>query len=325
MRDEDLGLKPVLVDTWEDWVFINFDKNAEPLAKYLSPMDERCRPYEFHTWRPRWFKTVEVKCNWKIPLEAFNEFYHVTATHPQLQRYQDDISRCEIHGDHGMMKYPAELNRLWGAPAARTGQPAPEDIRPNLVGAVREFERTLKALWSPRSVLATHRVMTELAPDTPHEVAVTKMMEFWREAALAEGAGWPTITYEQMDAAGYDWHIFPNFVFLMGMDAGLFYRVRPKPGEPEVSIFDIWSLVRYVPGGEPQITHEYYTDWRDGNLGLILGQDFINMENVHRGMKSSGFDVLRINPIQESPVANFHRALRDYLGIDRDSKPVAGV
>jgi len=317
MSDDDLALKPVRVDTWGGWIFINLDPNAKPLAEYLAPVPERVGPFEFEKWRYRWHKTVVVRCNWKVAIEAFNEFYHVTATHAQLQQYQDDISRCEVHGDHGMMYYPPELNRPWGAPAARTGLPLPKDWRPALVAATRHFEQTLKAIWSPRAVLATHRVLTELPPDTPPEVALTKMVEFWKEAALAEGAGWPDITPEQLAKAGFDWHVFPNFIFLMGYDGGIFYRVRPYGDDHERCIFDIWSLVRYVPGGEPTIEHEYYERWQDcDSLGLILTQDFMNMERVHAGMKSDGFSVARTNPLQETVIANFHRALRRYLGLD---------
>jgi phenylpropionate dioxygenase-like ring-hydroxylating dioxygenase large terminal subunit len=313
MTDEDLRLREVRVDTWQGWVFVNLDRNAVPLATYLAPVNALVDPFEFETWRARWTKSVIVKCNWKVALEAFNEFYHVTGTHAQLQAWQDDISRCELHGDHAMMKYPPELNRLWGAPAARTGKPVPADFRQQVVGAVEEFERTLRALWSPRAVAATHRVLTELPADAAPEVVLAKMSECWREAALAEGAGWPSITYEQMDAAGFDWHVFPNFIFLMGVDAGLFYRVRPNGDDRESCLFDIWSLVRYVPGGEPEVKHEFHENWRDGDMGLILNQDFNNMELVHKGMKSSGFQTLRTNPLQETPLVNFHRALRDYL------------
>jgi phenylpropionate dioxygenase-like ring-hydroxylating dioxygenase large terminal subunit len=320
MTDADIALKPVLVDTWGGWIFINLDEKAGSLAKFLDPVAERCAPYEFEKLRTRWFKTVIVKCNWKVAVEAFNEFYHVTATHAQLQRYQDDVSRCYTFGDHGMMSYPPELNRMWGSPAARTGMPIPSDYREAIVAGVDEFERTLKAIWSPRAVAATHRLMTELPADTSPEVALGKMVEFWREAAIAEGAGWPNITPQQAADAGYDWHVFPNFLFLMGPDAAIFYRVRPNGDDHESCIFDIWSMVRYVPGGEPQVEHEVYARWQDcDSLGLILTQDFTNMEHVHHGMKSRGFSAARTNPLQESVLVNFHRAIRDYLSAGKSS------
>jgi hypothetical protein len=37
------------------------------------------------------------------------------------------------------------------------------------------------------------------------------------------------------------------------------------------------------------------------------------MEHVHHGMKSRGFSAARTNPLQESVLVNFHRAIRDYL------------
>lgn len=320
MSDAELSLKHVKVETWAGWIFVNFDPHSEPLRDYLAPIPQRVDCFEFEKMRPRWHKTIIVKCNWKVALEAFNEFYHVTATHAQLQQYQDDISRCEVHGDHGMMSYPPEMNRPWGAPAARTGQPLPTDWRMALVASARHFELTLKAIWSPRAVLATHRLLQELPADATAEQALGKMMQCWQEAAESEGAGWPQITPEQAAAAGYDWHVFPNFVFLMGPDAGIFYRIRPHGDDPERCIFDIWSMVRYVPGGEPPIKDEFYQQWQDcDSLGLILTQDFMNMEQVQLGMKSDGFSAARTNPLQESVLVNFHRALRTYLGLESDA------
>jgi hypothetical protein len=73
-------------------------------------------------------------------------------------------------------------------------------------------------------------------------------------------------------------------------------------------------MVRYVPGGEPEVEHEVYQRWQDcDSLGLILTQDFTNMEHVQHGMKSRGFSVSRTNPVQETVLVNFHRAIRDYL------------
>jgi hypothetical protein len=39
------------------------------------------------------------------------------------------------------------------------------------------------------------------------------------------------------------------------------------------------------------------------------------MEHVQRGMRSSGFAFARTNPLQEPVLVNFHRAIRDYLGL----------
>ena len=50
-----------------------------------------------------------------------------------------------------------------------------------------------------------------------------------------------------------------------------------------------------------------------GFWGLILTQDYSNMAEVQKGMKSRAFKGARPNPKQEAAVINFHRALGHFL------------
>ena len=312
--NQDLSLKEVRLDTWAGFVFINMDPKAESLADFLRPVPEYLDPFEMQTLRYRWYKTTVLPCNWKAALEAFNEGYHVYATHPQLLEYTDDVTRSYNFGRHSMFAYPTA--RPFGAPSARLGKPMPEDLRPGLVGVLKELDRTLKAMFSERSTQATTRILEELPPTTPPLEVLMKAAQFQKEAALASGAGWPTMNFEQMGRAGADWHVFPNLVFLPTADAALFYRARPNGNDPDSCIFDIWSLVRYAPGAEPVLKREFYPDGTANpveDFGLILSQDFQNMGEVQKGMHSLGFEGSRTNPLQESALTNFHRALYDYI------------
>ena len=98
---------------------------------------------------------------------------------------------------------------------------------------------------------------------------------------------------------------------------GLMYRARPAGSDPDACIFDVWSLQRYAPGAEPPLkrqTHYGDDDWkRIGDVSPVLLQDFSNMAAVQQGMKSYGFPGCRTNPLQESPIPNHHRTLREYL------------
>lgn len=318
MEAGDLRLPEVRVDSWGGFVFINLDPDAQSLSEFLDPMPDFLDPFEFGKMRYRWYKSVRLPCNWKVALEAFNEGYHVAATHPQLlENNGDDRTRSFNHGKHAMFMYPYTAAPP-GAPSPRTGKPVPEDLRPGVVKFYRQLETELKAIFSPRSVEASGRLLTEVAPGADAMEVLGKALNFQQQAAEASGAGWPAISPEQLAEAGTDWHVFPNLVMLMFPDGLLAYRARPDGDNPDSCIYDIWSLVRYAPGTEPPLQREFYhgrDDWKidaEARFGKILPQDFNNMGHVQQGMKSSGFTGSRTNPRQESAVSNFHRVLREY-------------
>jgi hypothetical protein len=168
---------------------------------------------------------------------------------------------------------------------------------------------------SERNYAAIQRLRTEVADDAPAEEVMTRWIELQIEAANTDGAGWPAgLTAEYIEKSGLDWHVFPNTIFLHGLiDGVLWYRVRPNGKDPESCIFDVWSLDRYAPGKEPSLRREFYTDWTEGDWGLIYEQDFINIPEVQKGFKSRGFKGERTNPVQERLISNFHRVLRRFL------------
>jgi phenylpropionate dioxygenase-like ring-hydroxylating dioxygenase large terminal subunit len=321
--DSDLHLKEVRVDAWAGWVFIHMDPNAEPLAEFLAPVPRYLDPFEIGKMRYRWYVSVKVPCNWKTGLEAFNEAYHVLGTHPQmLPLYGDDVTRSRTFGRHGNFYYPGNDKYPLGAPSPRLGIPVPEDLRPRIVQYYDMINVSLGCIFSERDVEATRRLLTEVAAGTPPAEMLAKVLEFQREAAIAAGAGWPNITLQQIFEAGTDWHVFPNLIILPYPDGVLAYRALPDANNPDVCIFEVYALQRYAPGAEPPLQRKYLhgaDDWRNfKSISLVLQQDFDNMGEVQRGMKSRGFAGARTNPLQESAVSNFHSAICDYV-YDRSS------
>ncbi|SCW38369.1 Rieske [2Fe-2S] domain-containing protein [Sphingobium faniae] len=315
LRDEDISLKTVQVGLWGGAVFINMDPECEPLEEFLQPMRQFVDKFEFEKLRYRWYKTIVMQANWKVVLEFFNEFYHVQQAHPQLLPFTNDYSKAGGFGRHGMMWFAAE----GAVPLARSPRLSPKDepdYRKIVLDFVETYDRELQAMVTPRNVEATRRLMTEVSPDaTPHEV-LTKWVEFQIEAANADGSGWPAeLTAEYIEKSGLDWHVFPNTIFLHGtVDGVLWYRVRPNGHDPESCIFDVWSLQRYGEGQEPEIVREFYADWRDTEWPKIYEQDFVNISEVQKGMRSRVFKGSRPNPVQEAAITNFHRSLREFIG-----------
>jgi phenylpropionate dioxygenase-like ring-hydroxylating dioxygenase large terminal subunit len=324
--DEDLKLSEVRVETWAGWVFVNMDPDAKPLAEFLDPVPRYLDPFEIGKMRYRWYVSVKVPCNWKVGLEAFDEGYHVYATHPQLLgTYGDDVTRSRSFGPHGNFWVPFNPDFPMGAPSPRLGQSRPADLRPKLVEHYNIFKQTLKAIFTDRDVEASHRLLTEVAPQTPADQILAKVLDFQREAAIATGAGWPQISPQQLADAGTDWHVFPNLIMLPYPDGVLAYRSLPHPTEPDWCFFEVYSLERYPQGGEPPLERRYLhgdDDWRKiKDVSIILQQDFDNMGEVQRGMKSRGFKGARTNPVQEAAVANFHRSLAEWVA---EAAPAGG-
>jgi phenylpropionate dioxygenase-like ring-hydroxylating dioxygenase large terminal subunit len=314
--DADLSLAPVRVATWGGFVFVTMDPGAEPLEDFLAPVPQYLDPFELSAMRYRWYVSVRLPCNWKIAVEAFSEGYHVAGTHPQLLQGQgDDSSYTETFGRHGRFWNPMP-SRPFGAPSARTGLPVPDDLRPGIIGYIDIIDQQLSAIYSRRDAEAARRLM-ELDPSTPHMELMGQLIAFQKEAAIASGAGWPEISPMQMFEAGIDWHIFPNMVILPYADAALAYRALPDAGDPDRCTFEVYSLERYAPGTEPPLERQYFhgaDDWRNfSRISEILQQDFNNMGEIQKGMKSRGFRGARTNPRQESTVSNFHRALIEFM------------
>jgi nitrite reductase/ring-hydroxylating ferredoxin subunit len=316
--DEDLRLKELRIGTWAGFVFVNMDPEAEPLETFLAPVPHYLNPYEIGRMRYRWYVSARLPCNWKVAVEAFNEGYHVAGTHPQLLAGQgDDRTSTRIFGRHGMFGNHPEPRAPFGAPSPRTGQPPPADLRQGVIDYLDIINTTLKAIYSERDVEASRRLLSEVDAEAAPMEIMLRLLDFQREAAIASGAGWPDITVQQLFEAGIDWHIFPNLVILPYPDAALAYRALPDPKDPGFCIFDIYSLQRYAPGAEPEVTRQVFhgeDDWRRlGEVSEILAQDFSNMGEVQRGVKSRGFAGARTSPVQEATVSNFHRVICDYL------------
>src|SRR3546814_2651402 len=73
----------------------------------------------------------------------------------------------------------------------------------------------------------------------------------------------------------------------MGPTGLLGYRARPLGTNPDKCIWDVYSLQRYPAGEAPKVEQEWSQDHGDVDFwGLILTQDYQNMAEVQKGMKS---------------------------------------
>ena len=97
-----------------------------------------------------------------------------------------------------------------------------------------------------RSNQALQRHLTDTPAELPHAEVQMRSVQYMKEAAEAEGAGWPAITPAQAAELGADWNIFPNMVLVHSLDATLVFRAVPKGNDPESCLFEMASIGRHL-------------------------------------------------------------------------------
>jgi phenylpropionate dioxygenase-like ring-hydroxylating dioxygenase large terminal subunit len=293
----------------------NLDPDCEQLAAYLEPAAAMLGPFAFENMRYRWRQWVHFDCNWKTAMEAFIETYHVEGTHPQLLKWADFYTWSEprgLHSVHGFAEREAEQDVAENNTIIRAGKGA--DARISTAELQAEVMRTVNASSTDTLVTAAAGLVDELPEGTPTAEVMAHYIEAARRDDAARGVVWPVVDPEHYAKTGINWHIFPNLSIQHGYSFALCYRARPLGDDPDKCIFEVYVLELF-PEGEAPRTEWVYAEPTEESWRLVLAQDFANMREVQRGMKSRGVPGPLPNPRQERPVANFHRNLAAYMGV----------
>jgi len=316
LTEDNLRLTPVRVDTWGGWVWINMDPDCEPLRDYLAPASPMLDAFEFDKMRYRWRQWLYFPCNWKTALEAFIESFHVDATHPQLCQWGTNRWWCRTSGKHawhGVGPARAGEGQRGGAGSLVVGASTEQDPRVTMYELFRELWETV-GTSTQTLVDAASRLKDELPEGTPPEQVAAHLMQSAAMADAERGVFWPQMSPEHYAECGLDWHIFPNSAILPGITYALCYRARPNGYDPDSCIFEVYIIERFPEGEAPDTEWVYEPDPTEAKWRKILSQDFQNMPEVQKGIKSRGFEGTRPSPVQEVPVIHFHRTLAQYMG-----------
>jgi phenylpropionate dioxygenase-like ring-hydroxylating dioxygenase large terminal subunit len=317
LKQQRLDLPSVKLDTWGGFVWINMDPDCIPLKQYLEPLAELFEPFEFSKMRYRWRMTTVFDCNWKVAMEAFMEAYHVEGTHPQLVNFADFYTWSQADGLHshkGFRERKPELQTLESSSYFRPGKG--DDQRVSIAKMQKQIYETVNASTTQTMVDAAQLLVKELPEDATAQQVTAHWLRRAKEIDAERGVIWPEIEPERLAKCGNSLNLFPNFAMGYGMTFALCYRARPHhSGDPNKCVFDAFVIERF-PEGKAPVTDWVYADPKvePEKWPPVLLQDFDNMTEVQKGMRSKGFRSNLPNPLQEVTITTLHNSLAKYMG-----------
>ncbi|RYD92877.1 MAG: aromatic ring-hydroxylating dioxygenase subunit alpha [Sphingomonadales bacterium] len=309
LSDERTGLGEVKADMWGGWIWINLDPDCEPLRDYLEPAASMLDPFELGNMRYKWRKYMIADCNWKVALEAFNEAYHVSSTHPQVMQFSRFRGWGKPQGKHSYIGYDSPA----GESQSRMRLGVGSDARIATAKMQNLTYDSMNAVTTKTLVDAANRLVDELPEGTPD----ARVFQHWIESAkrddAARGVVWPEIDPADVAKSASGWQIFPNLLIGHAVNHTLCYSARPFGDDPDKCIFEAVALELFPTGEEPA------TEWKEceptlEDFGPILIQDFSNMAAVQQGMKSAHFRGTLPNPYAEGAIISLHNNLARYMG-----------
>jgi phenylpropionate dioxygenase-like ring-hydroxylating dioxygenase large terminal subunit len=305
VSNSELALREVRCERWNSFVFINFDKDAQPLEEFIGPTLLR----HWKAWPRAGERKVYhygkiVPSNWKLALYAFQETYHTVGIHPQSLRFAGDCNaQHDFFGPHSRFiatqgtpsAYIADTTDAQETVDAFLDCYAP-DVYPDghpKVGSYREARKVLADI-----VRGGMRKMTGVDLTQSSDVEV-------------------------LDAISYNF--FPNTIFYGGHALSVIHRFRPNGDDHRSCLWEIMALAPFPENTRLERDAELVMLGPEdlfanqpilGFIGEVLDQDVRGLTLIQKGQESDGFDGPRFAKYQERNLRNFELYLAKLVAQD---------
>lgn len=91
-RKEDYPLHAVNADTWDGHVFLNVAQSPAPLRSQLADLPDKFRAWRMQDLRLGHRIVYDVRANWKLIIQNYNECLHCPNLHPALNKLSHYLS-----------------------------------------------------------------------------------------------------------------------------------------------------------------------------------------------------------------------------------------
>lgn len=321
--DSDVALREVSSEVYAGFVFINLDANPQPFEKFIEPMRDFLDDFVIADMHHVWWKQTDLPANWKVAQEAFYEAYHVSATHPQLEKIGSEVVYGDRTDESGMfykdLSYVALDNGhgyFFGGektPIAGHVQDGSGNLIDNMAARMNLTAEGLGAMILKEDIDLLLSLKEKGLPEDANIGAEYVKLQY--ATAAEQNRPMPKMTPEHIARWGGVTIIFPNILILAQAGNAAMYRVRPHATDPNQCTFEIFSTKTYPadikpPRAEVQIA----TDPSDPEqLGLIPRQDVSNIPRIQQGLRSKGMKRVWLAENQEKLILNMHQELDRYL------------
>ena len=322
LRDSDVALREVRAEVFAGFVFINFDRNAQPFDEFIAPVRHYLEDFATGDMHHYWWKSLDVPSNWKVAQEAFLEAFHVPATHPQLEKGGAEVVRGlreDAEFTHRYVEYETFANghgRFYGGkktPMAGHVNERKGDPLEDMANRLQLLVDGLDAMVLQENVDLLRTLRDRLIPDG--STLGAEYVKALYARAAAEQRPMPKPTPEIIGMWGGEVFIFPNLMVLPQAGNNMIYRVRPHGFDPERCIFEILSTRTYPAAVKPpRATVQHVTDLLDPEqVRLIPRQDIGNIPRIQKGLRSRSLRQTWLAENQEKLILNMHQELDRYL------------
>jgi len=305
LSEESLRLRECQVASWAGFVFINMDPAAPPLETFIAPATRWLDPVAIDRMGVLWHKVTVLPINWKAAFDAFHESYHVRSTHPEYHALGTDANLFRYQMDPGGHHH-------YAIPPTSDNTPPPGvDPREQLRDFIAYNVKEIGGMYTERDVQVATQLMEREIPEG------SSVAGAFAAALLAHAeetaAPLPSPSVEDFAHTGINF-IFPHLMLLPTLGNALCYRGRPNGLDPESTIWDVWSLTIFPEGERPPPYETQRVDWRDEKqVGRVLFQDFSNLYECARGIRSHSFEGMRLNNAQEMALLHVQQEIDKYL------------
>ena len=301
MTPDKAHLPEVRVESWNGFIFINMDQDAEPLRDYLEVVPEHFARWDLTGWYVHTHVQKRLPSNWKLSQEAFMEAYHTPVAHPEM---------THVVSDHNMQH--DILSRHVSRDLCAMASPSPTSTL-----KLTQQDLLDKMLMSDRSA-------TGERPVVPEGKTARMVMADTLRRQMAEQYGLDYSAFsvaEMIDSLKYN--IFPNLFIHPSVGLPLMMTFRPEGDDPDRSLFDVmvlrprptdgthWDVAEPVRLEENQPYTE--VEGMDPFLAHVLDQDTDIMRWQREGMYASEKGAETLSIYQESRIRHFHETLDSYL------------